>query len=214
MSNQLLEVLIQMMKNALDVEVKNGLFQAYQTDFTNHDLPYLRKHWSKDSKFVWVITPNGTHLARVGVSKSGNNWASAALDNSYSKSAVYIIDGQKLIKSTRDKAMPLSKQLNYIVEANGAVKHKGESIAVIAMTQRFESGVGWKHSLKIDTLNNKVTKESVSLLYEIGVGEVEKKAGTFFISFDSITINGKSLEDVLAGFETTASALEPEPAFA
>ena len=84
--------------------MQRGLLQAYEQDFYLYDKVAIQDGWTPEGKFLWVITPNGTHLTEIGIHPKQNDWALATVHSGYKTREIYLVSAKGIKQLTVEKA--------------------------------------------------------------------------------------------------------------
>lgn len=178
--------IFKLMSSVAEGAQKRGLLEDYKDDFYRFDKEHLEKSWMPQGKFIWVITPNGTHLTEIGIHKKGNEMAYATLNCGYKHKEIYFVSAKGVKEINYEKANQLIQNEEFEVTGN-SVTQNGKSIALISIakkpfTQNFDVTFNLNEGLIYDDwLKHALTK--------VALYEAVDVAGSFFVSLKSVNFN-------------------------
>ena len=167
-----------------------GLLSAYEDDFRVHDTRNIRDHWLPQSRFIWVITPNGTHLTEIGIHASGNEWAEATINCGYENKALYLIADGRVKPLTYQQAMAEAKRLNFTVVDSCIMDKSGTVAAHMHLKPvRTETTQGGEVRFSLPE-GGRYTDWLKHVLKNIALREVSRYYRSWFVSLDEIVFDG------------------------
>lgn len=165
------------------------LLQSYKQDFYKHDLESLRLNWTAQSRAIWVVTPNGTHLCFVGHHEHQIDHVDAAVHSGYEHIEIYLLRPSGIKRITRGQALDEARKLDFRVKAGGHVTDAlGNTVAYMSLgkggdirrrttTVHFDPGLNYTGS-----------PSHVAALRNIALHESIRAVQTLFVSIQRITI--------------------------
>lgn len=158
------------------------LLQAYKQDFYEYDLETLQQGWNVQSRAIWVVTPNGTHLNFVGQHERQVEEVSASVSCGYSQLDIFLLQPKGIKRITRSQAIDEAKRLEYKVKAGGHITDAlGNTIAYMSVhrmsdprfqcTQvHFEPGLAYTASpSQLAALRSIALHESIAMVQTLFV---------------------------------------------
>lgn len=201
------------------LEKESGLLKGYAQDVYKYDRKAVGAIWAPDSKYLWVVRENGSHLSRLGVCEKPVEVEVALRSmlggEGAQRHCVWLIEtsveGQASIKKvSRQKALEWCAWRQY--EARGGLlKVAGVAAASVTVGQgRIGPGV-WGCDMAIQTHRSPVRRTDVLAAYCHGVELATKELG-LFVKVLSVTVNGGSIDEVAPVFEVDLEGAEAVPA--
>ena len=178
--------IFKLMSSVAEGAQKRGLLEDYKDDFYRFDKEHLERSWMPQGKFIWVITPNGTHLTEIGIHKKGNEMAYATLNCGYKHKEIYFVSAKGVKEINFKEAENLIQHEDFKVNGNLVIKN-GEPIALISIekkpfTQNFDVTFNLNEGLIYDDwLKHALTK--------VALYEAVDVAGSLFVSLKSVNFN-------------------------
>ena len=163
-----------------------GLLEAYETDFTVHDRNSIEKDWSDESRWIWVITPNGTHLTEIGVHPKQNSWAEATIQTGYKNFAIFLLTKNGVKEITKEKAFAEIKKMDFHIQNNVICNSSGDKLAYMQINPRnHQARQGGQVRFTLAE-NKHYTNRLKHILSVIATSEMAKYYGSWFSCVDDI----------------------------
>ncbi|KLR59287.1 hypothetical protein [Diaphorobacter sp. J5-51] len=177
------------MKIVAEAAKQRGLLQAYEQDFYLYDNHALQSGWTPEGKFLWVITPNGTHLTEIGIHPKQNDWALATVHSGYKTREIYLVSANGIKQLTVEKAESEIKKLDYIVDGSTIKDKTGEVLAYMRLKPiRSEARQGGQ--IRFNRPDNlPYTERLKHVLGIIANSEIAKYYGSWFVVTESIVFD-------------------------
>lgn len=168
---------------------KRGLLENYQKDFFEFDRNFLQSQWTSEGKFIWVITPNGTHLSEIGLHKKQNEWALATIHTGYKNVAIFIVAKSEVKEITKEKAEAEIQQLDFHVNQGVVCNSSGDVLAYMHISPRQnQSRQGGEVRFTLAE-NKHYTNRFKHILSVIATSEMAKYYGSWFSCVDDIVFD-------------------------
>ena len=184
------QILDQMAANVAQCKPK-GLLSAYEDDFRVLDTRNILENWQPQSRFIWVITPNGTHLTEIGIHASGNEWAEASINCGYENKALFLIADGRVKTLTYQQAMDETKRLNFTVVNSCVLDKSGCVVAHMHLKPvSTESTQGGEVRFSLPK-GESYTDWLKHVLKAIALSEVSSYYRSWFVKIDEIVFDGE-----------------------
>lgn len=194
------------MKAALSYEV--GLLQSYASDVYDCDRKAVGAMWAEDSKYLWLVRENGSHLSRVGVGEKRIE-VEAALrclerDIDAQKHCIWLIEtdaagSTSLKKVSRQRALDWCAWRQYEAR-DGQVRRDGGSVATVKVGPARRGPGIWGCDMEIQTKEKDPRRVDVLAAYCHGAELATKLLG-LFVKIGPVRVNGEPIDNVAPVFE-------------
>ncbi len=174
------------MKIVAEAAKQRGLLQAYEQDFYLYDHEAVRSTWTPEGKYLWVITPNGTHLPEIGIHPKQNDWALATVHSGYKTREIYLVSASGIKQLTVEKAESEIKKLDYIVDGSTIMAKTGEVLAYMRLKPIRSQGRQGGEIRFNRPDNMSYTDRLKHVLTNIANNEISKYYGSWFVVTDSV----------------------------
>lgn len=194
------------METALSAEV--GLLQSYASDVYECDRKAVGAIWAPDSKYLWLVRENGSHLSRVGVvEKQGDVEAALrclARELDAQRHCIWLIEtdavgAASLKKVSRQKALDWCAWRQYEAR-DGRVSRNGVAVAHVKVEQERTCPGIWRCDMDVQTLAQEPRRVDVLAAYCHG-SELATKMLGLFVKIGPVTVNGRPIDEVAPVFE-------------
>jgi hypothetical protein len=188
-------------------DVERPVMESYERDFYEHDRASMSEHFAPNSRFLWLLHPNGSHLGRVGVVPDKRDMMQAVLKSYVSahpmrKMALYAIhvdgQGESKIKSISfETGHEMVRKKDYQMVSDTLMRGN-EKIANIDV-QLVGAGPGQYHGhAKIDSLQSTpLSREQMIAAVMNASAVLTDKVGSLFSALKKVTIDGQDLDVAL-----------------
>lgn len=173
------------------------LLKSYRQDFYQHDRATLRKTYTPEMSYLWIVRKMGTHLYPLHLSEHISHEANAALSLQDSAREIYLIAPGIFKQIGLQKALDEIKQMDYQVIDGFVCKYHGGSrkiIAAVATDLCYNKGrryglVRYSGEVGFDNLRER----DLVALRCIAVGLVHQSGNCLFTPCVQITYDDQSL---------------------
>jgi hypothetical protein len=213
MKNDLAQGMWDKMVSALEVEV--GLLESYKDDVYKHDRRTVGAIWAEDSKYLWVVRENGSHLSRVGIGDKKTEvevvLTSICGGRSDQKCGIWLIEvgaaGVARVKKLARKAALDWCRWRQFTTLNGEVRRSQKIVANVEVEQVRDGPGLWGFTMAIRTHGGSCSRGDVLAAYSEGLELARQKVGMFG-KLKGCTLNGGSLDAVAPVYEIELKAEE------
>lgn len=198
------------MWNAMEAALsgESGLLQSYASDVYDCDRKVVGAIWAPDSKYLWLVRENGSHLSRLGVGEKRVEVEAALCclerDIKAQRHCVWLIEtdaigATSMKKITRQKALDWCAWRQYEAR-DGRVRRNGVAVASVKVgPARTAPGI-WSCDMDIQTPAKQPSRVDVLAAYCHGAELATKLLG-LFVKIGPVRVNGVSIDEVAPVFQ-------------
>lgn len=169
------------------------LLVAYKNDFYKHDRHELRRTYSEEITYLWVVRDSGTHLYPLHIDKRVCQEADAALGMDGPRK-LYLVTPTSVQEIDLAKARSLMSTFNYEVKNGFVMKNKSTNLASVWPTTEWVKGqLKGRVIYFSDSPKDHLTHLDRIALRRIAVHEVIHLTGSIFTPVIAVTFNGEDL---------------------
>jgi len=169
------------------------LLVAYKNDFYKHDRHELRRTFSDEITYLWIVRDSGTHLYPLHIDKRVCQEADAALGMDGPRK-LYLVTPTSVQEIDLARAKTLMSTFNYEVKNGFVMKNKSTSLASVMPTSEWVKGqLKSRVTFGSDHKKEQLTHLDRIALRRIAVHEVINLTGSIFTPVISVTFNGEDL---------------------
>lgn len=197
MKNKLAEKLFAKMKQVIEAP-GYPLLQSFKNDFYAFDRECLGGNHAPGLNWLWVVTPNGTHMHLVGVTDGESSWARAALNTGY-KGCDFFKLSEDAIKRLEMKealalanASPIAPALQWVgnsaelIVAGSAIGRAHKSVTKRPQDARVYGAFKFE-------VSGEISLRTLTVLRFLAQSEMTKISNDLFGVIEEISVNDKPL---------------------
>ena len=185
--------------------------QHFKDDFLQIDHSILLEDFELTSRYVWVVTMNGTHLTRIGIHPKQNSWAEATLDAGSQSSAlgakIYLLSaGGGVREVTRAQAITAMNEYQFKVNNGVVTDRRNDRAIAFKLTKFFDSKENRSCTavqFQCENAGN-LDLRTLLALRDIATQESIIAWHSFFCSVRDLTVNGQDWSALMAAKQAAA----------
>lgn len=207
-----MQQLFQRMCALVETKAFPGL-KSYRSDLYVDDHAQLRNTWTPDTRYLWVVRPNGTHLFVLGVHKSISEAAAACLKTiaSGDDTHFYLLQDNGLCRISRDVALTVISKQNWTVRGEAIVDRNNVELAQFKV--QAVNDLDWRKSLSVELTGRRAWQElsahEQTVVYLCSLMEAQRDS-ILVNDLHQITYNGDCVYVAGTWFQTTPTEMSEE----
>lgn len=188
-------------------ERSKPVIESYSIDFYKYDKEILGDKFAPNSRYLWLLHPNGSHLGRIGVLPDEWDQMNAVLNvyiNAHSPermelhSIVVNAAGKASIKKIDfTEGHRLIAQKDYHMDGTSLINGKNKIASIDAKLVSVGPGE-YEGRTNITTVDgHSLSREQIIAAVMTSAEIVTKQSGSLFTRLKNIQVNGVDVDDVL-----------------
>ena len=194
------------------LSLENGLLKGYASDVYECDRKAVGAIWAPDSKYLWLVRENGSHLSRIGVGEKKTEvevvLCSLEGELQAQRHCIWLIEtsdtGEPSMKKvSRSAALTWCRYRQYAA-SGGEVTKGGTKVATVRVVPKPTGPGIWGCEMDIVTRHEKPARVDILASYCHGLELATKMLG-LFVKVGAVRVNGEPIDSMAPVYEIEES---------